>query len=60
MWLAVILLCCAVIIMGAISAPKPVGYGLVAIGVVARILAATGWGPRYRGEIGRSGSSVTV
>jgi len=59
MWLAVILICCAVIIMGAISAPKPVGYGLVALGVVALICAAAGWGPRYHGAIER-GRSVVV
>lgn len=56
MWLAVILLCCAVIIIGAVYVPaqKPVGYGLIVIGIVALIVAATGWGPggpHYRGQL---------
>ncbi len=51
MWLAVILLCCAVIIVGALDVPKPAAYAVIALGVVALVLAATGWGPHYRGQL---------
>lgn len=51
MWLAVILLSCAVIIIGALDVPKPAAYALIALGIVALILAATGWGPHHQGQL---------
>jgi hypothetical protein len=53
MWLAVILLSCAVIIIGALDVPKPAGYAIIALGILSLILTATGWGPgpHYRGQL---------
>lgn len=60
MWIAVILLCCGMIIVGASEAPKPVGYGLVAIGIVALILTATNWGPRSHVQLDHVRQTVVL
>lgn len=47
MWIAIILLACVGIIVGGVAVPKPTGWVVVVLSVLALIGDVLGWGPRY-------------
>ena len=48
MLLAIIFICVALMIVGVVMTPKPAGWGVLALAILALLAYLTSWGPHIR------------